>query len=119
MNTTDSEKKRLYLDIIVQLRDSSSAWVTRKEIAAWTAAAFYVDGLVTISGFVFKESENVLQISVLSIAVLCELCLFLIFIHSQYSQIYDSTALISATNRCSFLFANTENLDDFYFRVGE
>lgn len=101
----DPDRRRMLLEIIGQARDSSMAWVIRKEIAAWTAAAFYLAGLLTVCGFVINESDNILLIIVSNIGAFLVLCIFLVFIHSQYSSAYYQTAVHAATLRCSFLIS--------------
>jgi hypothetical protein len=91
----DLEKKKLLIDVLTIELNSTIPWVSRKEIASWTAIAFYIAVILSSTGFLynnFSEYESFSVPIILKISpwiVIMFSIIVALFIHAQFSAIYD------------------------------
>jgi hypothetical protein len=113
---SDSERISIIVETLNKEIESYTPWASRKEIAAWTAIAFYlalvwlfVDFLLKISLeklIIFKSFIEIIPLFILLIFVSI---IFLIFIHSQFSSIYDKSSRTNAIRNTIFKILSNKN----------
>jgi hypothetical protein len=112
---SDSDRVKMIVDTLSKEIESYTPWASRKEIAAWTAIAFYLAIVWLFLDFILKiSSENFnffnffLEVLPLYAVLIVISMIFLIFIHSQFSSIYDKQAKTNAIRNTIFKILNNE-----------
>jgi len=121
----DLEKIKLLVETMNIEINSYTPWVARKEIAAWTAIAFYIALIGALIGFIFRILNSVsspvaiiLFFPVTALLVALSI-LFIVFIHSQFSSIYDKKALTRALRKKIYDLIDSGNLDSSDLKYGK
>ena len=112
------EKTKLLIETVNNEINSYTPWVSRKEIAAWTAIALYLALIWSFIGFIFNNiatfTSNIdmfLLVFVSPILVILISTIFALFIHSQFSSIYDKTALTNALRKNIYKLIKLGDID--------
>lgn len=115
----DLDKKRLIIDAINNELNSYTPWVSRKEIASWTAIAFYIAIILSSTGFLYNNFSEYKSFSVPSILIILPFMVILfsitvaLFIHSQFSAIYDKEIISKILRKNIYKVIDSDDINDF------
>lgn len=117
------EKIKLIVDNLNQEINSYTPWVSRKEIAAWSAIAVFVAIMFSIIKYILttdiaklsKYFEILTAYVIFSVLVIVFSVIIFLFIHSQYSSIYDKRVYTIAIQKVIFrlILKGTETKENF------
>jgi len=125
-NLDESEKIKIFIETLNKEIESYTPWASRKEIAAWTAIAFYIALIGFFIDFILKFFTNdinifsfFLQVIPLYLIMVILSLIFFIFIHSQFSSIYDRAARTNAIRNTIFKVLQENSLKSIDFEINE
>lgn len=118
-STSESISDEKYSQITEALKFGSAStttpWIQRKEISAWTALAFYLLIISKLYSF-FLESNNTLNTWELIFLLVLNILLlipFFTFLHSQYAVIYHNHSYSMVLRKILFNLIKNGNSDKF------
>lgn len=101
-NKIDYENLKQFLS---EIKGSTVSWISRKEIAAWSATILYLSAILMLLNklklFRIKKELSIIFLTAFTL-------LILLFIHQQYGQMVDSMATERAINKYLYLI----NMED-------
>lgn len=111
------ERFKLIIDNLNQEINSYTPWVSRKEIAAWSAIAIFIGVMFSVIKHILTYDlnislncfESILVFLICSTIMIVFSFIIFLFIHSQYSSIYDKQALTKAIQFTIFKLVEIEN----------
>jgi len=94
-----------------QLILNSDRWISRKEIAAWSAIVVYLSIVSMLTNIIIKESASnpLLVITIASVGYLLLLLVFSLFIHNQFGVICNSVAFIDTVKQIILALSTNKN----------
>ena len=104
----------LVVQVLTKLLERHIPWIERKEVAAWTAIAFYV----TLISFLFKQlSENIEKLSLIELITIVPISLsfsiiIFSFIQSQFASLYYRITMTNFTQDKIHHLLLTNKLED-------
>ena len=113
------ENLKLVIDNLNQEINSYTPWVSRKEIAAWSAITIFFGVMFSVIKYVLTNKiiedmsyfELLTVLGIFSILIIIFSIIIFLFIHSQYSSIYDKIALTSAIQNIIFKLVDIKKGD--------
>ena len=125
-NLNESEKIKIFIETLNKEIESYTPWASRKEIAAWTAIAFYLASIAFFIDFILRFYVHNINIMVFFIEIIPFYLLafilsfiFFIFIHSQFSAIYDKAARTNTIRNTIFKVLKENSLKSIDFEIDE
>ncbi len=122
----DNDKIKILIDSLNLEINSYTPWVARKEMSAWAAIVFYLALVWSIIGYIlnnYNESINFLDFLFIfatsPIIFLAISLIFALFIHSQFSSIYDKIKLTDAMRKNIYKLLQSEGFNSFDFNINE
>src|SRR5262245_13072014 len=97
------EQNGLLFETLTHYSGVSTAWVERKETAAWAATALYIAGLLYASGGVNSWRNEIWSLRIIMLLSIPMWLAFLSFIYAQYGSVYSGLAYRTAAIRFKFL----------------
>lgn len=106
----DEKTVEMYYQILNKQYELNRPWISRKEIAAWSAIVLYLSIIMIMFSQlkVLKQRKVFTTILVISLSLL-----FLLFIHQQYGTMVNSMALQKAIGKIQYSMITDKKFENY------